>query len=86
MWFLLNSLRVPELIFYPIDEQLFKAELLKSKKAHFILTYDSGAMKKTLWNAEAFDVDSNLKGNIQSRPFWRNKGKEGLVKVEVFID
>ena len=81
-----KSKALPELIFYPEDEQLFKSKLLKSKKAHFILTYDSGAVKKSPWNADSFEPGSNLKGNIQSRPFWRNKDKEGLVKVEVVID
>ena len=77
---------LPELIFYPADEQLFKAELVKSKKAHFVLSYASGKMVTSLWNASSFDSDSSLRGNIQSRPFWRNKNKEGLIKVEVFID
>ena len=77
---------LPELVFYPADEQLFKTELVKSKKAHFILTYASGKKVTTPWSAFSFDSDSNLRGNIQSRPFWRNKTKEGLIKVEVFID
>lgn len=77
---------LPELIFNPADEQLFKNELLKSKKAHFVLTYDSGAIKASAWDAKKFTAASDLKGNIESRPFWRNKSKEGLVKVEVFID
>ena len=77
---------LPELVFYPADEQLFKTELVKSKKAHFVLTYASGKKVTTPWSAFSFDSDSNLRGNIQSRPFWRNKTKEGLIKVEVFID
>lgn len=77
---------LPELVFYPADEHLFKTELVKSKKAHFLLTYASGKKVSSPWNASSFDADSNLRGNIQSRPFWRNKFKEGLTKVEVFID
>lgn len=76
----------PELVFHPADEDQFKAELMKQKKAHFVLTYSSGKTVITPWNASSFDSGSNLRGNIQSRPFWRNKNKEGLVKVEVFID
>ncbi len=63
-----------------------KSELLKTKKAHFVLTYEIGAPKVTTWKAESFDVNSNIKTNIQSRPFWRKKKIEGLVKVEVYID
>lgn len=77
---------VPELIFNPSDETVFKNELLKSKKAHFVLTYASGKEVISQWNANNFNDDSNLRTNIQSRIFWRNKNKEGLVKVEVVID
>jgi hypothetical protein len=77
---------LPELVFCPAGEEQFKSELLKSKKARIVLTYDSGHVKETAWNAESFDITSNLRRNIQSRPFWRNKNKEGLVKVEVIVD
>jgi hypothetical protein len=77
---------LPELSFFPADEQQFKKELLKSKRARFVLTYESGVVKESPWKCEAFDIDSNLKANIQSRPFWRRKDQEGLVKVEVHIN
>ena len=75
-----------ELIFHPTDEETFKNDLLLSKKAHFVLTYDSGAVKTTPWDAKNFDGTSNLRGNIQSKTFWRNRTKEGLTKVEAYID
>ena len=75
----------PELVFYPADEQVFKSELLASKKAYFILTYNSGVKKKTIWDAKNFEQASSLRGNIQSKTFWRNWRAEGLVKVEVYI-
>ena len=75
-----------ELIFYPSDEVIFKNDLLRSKKAHFVLTYDSGAVKTTSWDAKNFEESSNLRGNIQSKTFWRNGKKEGLIKVEAYID
>lgn len=81
-----KSSKLPALIFYPADETQFKNELLARKKAHFDLTYESGKKITSPWNVYSFDADSNLKKNIQSRPFWRNKAKEGLVKVEVFVD
>ena len=81
-----KSKGLPELIFYPDDEQLFKAELLKCKKAHFELTYDSGKTVESPWDAKKLTTASDLRANIQSKTFWRNKNKEGLIKVEVFID
>lgn len=77
---------IPELIFHPADEGLFKVELLNSKKAFFELTYATGEVKRSPWNAEKFKTTSDLKGNIESKTFWRNKDKEGLVKVEVFVE
>lgn len=81
-----SSKNTPDIIFHPADVAQFKSELLKRKRARFVLTYDSGAIKTTLWKAESFDINSNLKANIQSRPFWRKKVQEGLVCVEVHID
>lgn len=75
-----------ELVFYPADEKQFKSELISKKRAKFVLTYDSGAIKETYWDAKDFEEASNLRGNIQSRPFWRKKTQEGLIKVEVCID
>jgi len=76
---------IPELIFSPCNETVFKKELIRTKKAIFTLYYESGAIKSSPWNAENFDENSNLRGNIQSRPFWRDKKKDGLLKVEVSI-
>ena len=72
--------------FFPADKDQFKAELLVKKQARFVLFYDTGAVKTTVWKATAFDADSNLIGNIQSRPFWRSRKADGLIKVEVHID
>lgn len=75
-----------QLVFQPANEQQFKKDLLKSKKAHFVLTYKSGEEKTISWNAKDFKVTSNLRGNITTRSFWKNRIKEGLIKVEVSID
>ena len=81
-----NSGLSTQLVFQPTDEQLFKTELLKRQKAHFVLTYKSGDVKTVLWNAKDFKTTSNLRGNITSKNFWRNRHKDDLVKVEVYID
>ena len=72
-----------ELIFYPSDLNLFKKELINKKKATIILTYDTGRVKTIDWVANNFSVDSDLKGNIQSKSFWRTRKSDGLIKVEV---
>ena len=77
---------LPDIIFYPSDEEQFKNELLRTKKAHFVLTYQSGVIKTSPWMADRFDITSNLRANIQSKPFWRKKTQEGLLKVEVYIN
>ena len=77
---------LPDIIFYPSDEEQFKNELLRTKKAHFVLTYQSGVKKTSPWMADRFDITSNLRANIQSKPFWRKKTQEGLMKVEVYIN
>lgn len=76
---------LPDIVLHPENECDFKQELLKKKSATFILTYNSGAVKTSTWKAENFSKESNLMANIQSRPFWRNKDKEGLIRVEVRI-
>ena len=77
---------IPEIVFHPNNEQLFKEMLIKTKKAFFELTYETGVQKKTDWDASRFTTDSNLRGNIESKTFWRYKDHEGLINVEVFID
>ena len=77
---------LPDIIFYPSDEEQFKNELLRTKKAHFVLTYQSGVIKTSPWMADRFDITSNLRANIQSKPFWRKKTQDGLLKVEVYIN
>ena len=69
--------------FIPAGEKEFKEKLLNSKFATITLIYDSGRTEIRPWNANNFDVSSSLRGNIQSKPFWRNKGREGLIKVIV---
>lgn len=71
------------LVFVPANENEFKNKLLANKYANITLIYDSGRTETRQWNANNFDISSSLRGNIQSKPFWRNKGREGLVKVIV---
>ena len=74
-----------EIVFFPKNEEDFKRELISKKEATFKLYYDSGVVKTSMWKVTNFDVKSNLRANIFSRPFWRKRKTEGLKKVEVFI-
>ena len=74
-----------ELIFYPSDLNTFKTELLAKRKAVITLYYEYGKVDVKPWDASLFTVDSNLKGNIQSKPFWRSRISDGLYKVEVRV-
>ncbi len=81
----------PRIAFYisnvAVSKDVFKAELIKKKEACFSLTYDSGKVVSTKWNAKKrFDDNSDLISNVQSRPFWRKWKTEGLLKVDVLID
>ena len=73
-------------MFNPSDEDAFKTQFIKSKSAYFVLTYDTGITKTSRWRARDFDASSNLRRNIESKLFWRNATKEGLIKVEAFVD
>ena len=72
--------RNPEIKFFPVGEEEFKNELLNKKRARFLLTYETGVVKESIWKADSFDVKSNLRGNIQSRPFWRKELQRGLLR------
>lgn len=74
-----------ELIFYPADEEVFKTELLKIKNAHFILTYDTGATKVVRWKVHKFNSASSLRGNIETKNWWREEKKKGLIKVQTYL-
>ena len=74
-----------ELVFQP-DEKTVKEYLLTHQCAVFDLEYlDPNHNRHFTWTATRFSAKSNLRGNIASRPWWRDKESSGLVKVTVSV-
>lgn len=69
-----------ELIFLP-DEDAYKHDILKNRRAYIMLIYSSGKVRITAWDAHKLTEKSSIRGNIMSKPFWKNKESEGLIKV-----
>ena len=75
---------VPTIEFIPSREALFKAGLLKSKKAEIIYEYNDGSVVKMLWDANNITASSDIRGNIRSRKIYREtKGK--IYKITVVL-
>ena len=84
-----TSASLPRIEFYiagtEVSAEAFKEELLKTKKATLVLTFNSGVEQTSSWDANSITATSNLRANIQSRPFWREKATTGLSNVKVMI-
>jgi hypothetical protein len=57
--------------FDPADKIEFKDRFLICRKARIIIEYTNGTSKEDPWIAEKFTRDSNLVGNLRSRPEFR---------------
>jgi len=66
----------PTLMFYPTDENLFKAQLIENKEAEVVLYKVDGSREITRWKANRLSETSNLRGNLWSGFLrgWKNKG------------
>ena len=74
-----------QLVFCP-DEKTVKEYLLTHQCAVFDLEYlDPNHNRHFTWTATRFNAKSNLRGNITSRPWWRDKENSGLIKVTVSV-
>jgi hypothetical protein len=71
----------------PSDPEIFKRELLRSKKAEIITTYSTGKIDRKLWNAKNFKYTSNVFGNLRTRAEYRsgNWQSRGISKVHVRV-
>lgn len=65
----------------PPSEKEFKEKLLITKTAYITTFYKDGRIKEKVWNANRFNEDSHLLGNIRSRPDFRN-GNWQKLKIE----
>ena len=71
----------------PSDPDLFKQELLISRKAEIETTYSDGKIERKPWNASRFAASSNIFGNLRSRPEYRsmNWQSRGITRVHVRV-
>lgn len=69
----------------PNNEQLFKQELIRTKKANRTWFYSDGRIINDTWDASSFTVESNLRGNISSNNKVRHRNETGLIKLKIEI-
>jgi hypothetical protein len=71
----------------PNDSQEFLSALLKTKTATITTFFKDGKQKSKIWNAERMTANSNVIGNLRSRPEFRNGNwqKAKIVKVVVEV-
>ncbi len=72
-----------EYVFNPPDEIQFKKQLLQHKYAHIKIFYQDGREEYKAWNASRFTENSNLRGNINSKTWFRQDyaQRNGVVKA-----
>jgi len=78
------SEKKPHLSFFPVDENEFKRELIKSKEAEIVIYKNNDIREVTHWKAKRFSETSNLRGNLWSGMLrdWKSKG---ITKVDLSI-
>ena len=71
-----------ELEFHPRDENVFKLAFTLGKLVQRTLFYNNQKEPVvTMWHGENFSMDSNLRANIYSAPYYRDGRKNGLYKI-----
>lgn len=56
----------------PVDVEVFKARLLKKKRAEITIHYIDGRQDVKYWNVKSFKPGSDVMNNLRSRPEFRN--------------
>ncbi len=72
-----------EYIFDPPDEKQFKKQLIQNKYAHIKIFYKDGHEEYKPWDASRFTENSNLRGNINSKTWFRRDyvQRNGVIKA-----
>jgi len=73
-----------EILYFPNSEEIFKQELLKSKKAYIKLYYTNETSETKEWTASKFKLSSSVDGNLRSG-YLRDWKERGIYKAEVAI-
>ncbi len=76
------------IILNPSDENVFKKLLLLKKNAIIKIIYNNGKVVERVWKANRISPESNVIGNLRSRPEFRQGEwqRRKISKVEVSID
>ena len=72
----------------PNNNEVFLETLLKTKSATITTFYKNGTKESKIWNAERMTANSNVIGNLRSRPEFRNGNwqKANIEKVVVEVN
>lgn len=76
----------PTITLSPSNLDDFKDALLQKKRAEITWIYSDGTQEDKVWNASKFTEASDIYGNLQSRPEWRNRSINGLIEVRVKVN
>ncbi len=72
--------------FHPKDEQVFKFLFMIVGKAYrFLYFKDNEKPVTSVWKMRNFSMNSNLKANIFSAPYYRNNRLKGLYKIKIEV-
>ncbi len=72
--------------FHPKDEQVFKFLFMLVGKAYrFLYFKDNEEPITSVWKMRNFSMNSNLKANIFSAPYYRNNRLKGLYKIKIEV-
>ena len=72
-----------EYVFDPPDEIQFKKQLIQNKYAYIKIFYKDGREEYKQWDASRFTENSNLRGNINSKTWFRRDyvQRNGVIKA-----
>ena len=72
----------------PANSEDFLSALLRTKKAWIEVRYKDGRKEVRPWNATRMKSTSNVRGNLRSRPEFRNRAwqENGIASLRVSID
>lgn len=82
-----STLSMLPIVLDPSSSVEFKRRLLTSRKAEIVIHYGDGRIDHRPWDAPKFSENSNVMGNLRSRPEFRSGAWQaaGIVKVHVCV-
>ncbi len=72
----------------PSDITVFRSQLLRKKEAVMMVYYASGAIEEKVWKVSKLTNQSNILGNLRSRPEFRSGAWQAqeIIKVHVKVE